>query len=442
MKILNRLIIPVICAVLLVCASNIQWSKNNWNNIIEADGKGYYAYLPAAFIYKDLNFTFFDSIERKYPNPRLYFDYRVGEEGRQANKYFAGTAVAMAPFFFIAHVTAKCVGMEADGYSKIYPILINIAAVFYLFLGLLYLRRMLRLYRVPDSLISFILVAVTFATNVFYYAVCEPAMSHIYSFAFITMFIYYLHVFYNNPATRKFFVLCILFGIIVLIRPVNGLIILIAPFAAGEKNRFWDGLTYFKTHLLMAISGVLITTVIVSIQLIIYKIQTGNFLVDSYGAEEFNWLAPHPIDFLISYKKGLLLYTPLVLLSFLGLYALFKSNRFQFYSLITFLIIVLYVLSSWWSWWYGGSFGSRVSVEYYSIVALLLGLAYSHLQQRWKRMLYSGLVVCALLVCQVQTYQYRYYFIHWEKMDKEHYWRVFMRVDQLGKENPNVDLLN
>lgn len=441
MRVLSKLIIPVICVILILCASNIQWSRNNWNNIIEADGKGYYAYLPAVFIYNDLNFTFFDSIEKKYPNPRLYYDYRVGEKGEQANKYFAGTSVAMMPFFLIAHITAKIAGMEADGYSKIYPILINIAAIFYLFLGLYYLRRLLRRYEISEGIISFILVAITFATNVFYYAVCEPAMSHIYSFAFITMFIYYLHVFYNSPESRTYFILCLLFGIVVLIRPVNGLIIFIVPFIAGEKGKLLNGFTFLRERLLTGFLGLVMAIIIVAIQLIIYKMQTGNFWIDSYGSETFNWLSPHPIDFLISYKKGLFLYTPLVLLSLLGLYGLFKRNKFQFYSLSAFLLIVLYVLSSWWSWWYGGSFGSRVSVEYYAIAALLLGSAYKYLKASWSRKLYSVLIICTLFVCQVQTYQYRYYFIHWEKMDKEHYWRVFLRLDKLGKENPNTDLL-
>ncbi len=441
MRVLNKLIIPAICIVLVVCSSNIQWSRNNWNNIIEADGKGYYAHLPAVFIYEDLNFTFFDSIEKKYPNPRLYYDYRVGESGKQANKYFSGTAVAMMPFFFVAHITAKIVGLEADGYSKIYPIMINVAAIFYLFIGLYYIRRLLLKYQVADNIITFILIAITFATNVFYYAVCEPALSHIYSFTFITMFIYYMHVFYNNPATRTFFTLCILFGIIVLIRPVNGLIILIAPFAAIEKNKFVEGFTFFKKRFSVLITGALISIAIISIQMIIYKIQTGNFFVNSYGAEQFNWLNPHPIDFLISYKKGLFLYTPLIFLSLLGLYGLFKQNKFQFYSLGAFLIITLYVLSSWWSWWYGGSFSSRVCLEYYAIVSLLLALAYKHLKSGWCKKLYCALIIGALLVCIIQTYQYRYYFIHWEKMDKQHYWRVFMRLDKLGKENPNADLL-
>ena len=53
------------------------------------------------------------------------------------------------------------------------------------------------------------------------------------------------------------------------------------------------------------------------------------------------------------------------------------------------------------------------------------------------------MIVLLIAVCQLQTYQYRYYFIHWSNMDKEHYWRVFMRVDLIKKnENPNKDLLN
>lgn len=441
MGILNKAIIPAIIAILLLCASNTQWSKDNWTNIIEADGKGYYAYLPAVFIYQDLNFTFFDSIEKKYPNPRLYYDYRAGERSEAANKYFVGTAVTMMPFFLIAHTISKSLDFEADGYSKIYPVMINIAAIFYLALGLYYLKKILQRYNASSGLIAFILISITFATNVFYYAVCEPAMSHIYSFAFITMFIYYLHLFYNIPKMRTYFIICILFGIVVLIRPVNGLIVLVAPFVAGDRSLFFNGLIYLKERLARSVFGVILAFAIIAIQVIIYKIQTGYFMVDSYGSESFNWIAPHPIDFLVSYKKGLFVYTPLAFLSLLGLYQLYKQNKFQFYSLSVFLIVLVYVLSSWWSWWYGGSFSSRVCIEYYAILALLICFAYSALKTNWSRKLYSVLIFCSLLVCQVQTYQYRYYIIHWEKMDKEHYWRVFMRVDQLGSDNPNADLL-
>jgi hypothetical protein len=50
----------------LLYSSNVNWGKNRWKDIISSDGKGYYAYLPAFFIYDDMHFTFQDSIEKKY----------------------------------------------------------------------------------------------------------------------------------------------------------------------------------------------------------------------------------------------------------------------------------------------------------------------------------------------------------------------------------------
>jgi len=54
----NRLILPFIIAIVTLCAANIQWGGNNWKDIIEADGKGYYAYLPAVFIYQDFLYLY------------------------------------------------------------------------------------------------------------------------------------------------------------------------------------------------------------------------------------------------------------------------------------------------------------------------------------------------------------------------------------------------
>ncbi len=438
-KFLHKYVILIIILILIVCASNIQWGKNSWKNIIKADGKGYYAYLPAIFIYHDLNFSFFDSIEKKYPNPNIFYDYRVVNNERIVDKYFAGTALAIAPFFLVAHVISNLMGIPTDGYSKIYLILISIAAIIYLFIGLFYLKNLLQRYGASNDLISFILIAITFATNIFYYTVCEPALSHIYSFTYITILLYNMHIYFSTPTKQSVFIIAALLGIITLIRPPNSMIILIAPFIAGNKKIFSDGINYLKTNLLPTIVGALFFLLIISIQLLLYKIQTGNFWVDSYGNEKFNWADPQMINFLFSYKKGLFIYTPLTFITLLGLYKLFKENKFQFFSLSAFLFLLLYVLSSWWNWWYGGSFSSRVCIEYYAIVALLMYFTFNLLGSIWGRITYFSLIIGLLLICQIQTYQYRYYFIHWEKMDKKHYWNTFLRLNM--ETNPNADLL-
>ena len=68
---------------------------------------------------------------------------------------------------------------------------------------------------------------------------------------------------------------------------------------------------------------------IMAIQSVIYKLSTGYFWVYSYGEEGFNFGSPHFIDILFSYKKGLFLYTPIYLIALLGLYFMYKKNKFE-----------------------------------------------------------------------------------------------------------------
>ncbi|MDQ3046692.1 MAG: hypothetical protein M3R27_04020 [Bacteroidota bacterium] len=441
MKSANKAVIICIVALSVLYAANVQWGRSNWINIIEADGRGYYAYLPAVFVYQDLNFGFYDEQENKYPGHE--YDYRVAQNDRIANKYFIGTAIAMSPAFLIAHAVAGLSDASADGFSRVYAIAINIAGILYLFLGLFYLRKLLRLFGFIETRISFVLVVLTFGTSLFYYAAIEPAMSHVYSFSFITAFLYFLKSFFIVPGNRSFIIMSVLFGMIFLIRPVNVLILLFIPFFAGNLQTFKNGMFFLMKERFQSAFGIFLFFCICSIQPIVYWMQTGSFWIDSYGEEKFNWFDPHPIDFLFSYKKGLFVYTPIAFLSLLGFIQLYRKNMFKLISLTLGLIILLYVFSSWWNWWYGGSFGSRVCVEFYALTGILLCYSFDTLKQIWLRRAFAGLMIVLMFVCQVQVYQYRYFYIHWEKMDKERFWNVFMRLDLIrNHQNPNSDLLD
>ena len=56
----------------------------NWDRVINSDGKGYYAYLPAIFIYNDLNFRFVEFYENKYypPDRSVFKEFRVDVKGK------------------------------------------------------------------------------------------------------------------------------------------------------------------------------------------------------------------------------------------------------------------------------------------------------------------------------------------------------------------------
>ena len=183
----------------------------------------------------------------------------------------------------------------------------------------------------------------------------------------------------------------------------------------------------------MLLLGISIFLCIVSIQLIIYKLSTGSFFIYAYVDEGFNFLSPHITAILFSYKKGLFLYTPIFLVAFVGCYFFWKTSRFEFFSWIGFFFLITFVLSSWWMWYYGGSFSSRVYVEYIPIFMIPLAISLNQIKRRPFKQVFLSLIVILIIACQIQTYQYRYYQIHWSEMNKEIYWANFMRIDRLIK---------
>jgi len=419
--------------IMVLVSNNLNWTRDSWKGVIEADAKGYFAYLPATFVYGDLNYGFYDDMEMdKYYDPNFYFDYRFQtEDDRYYNKYFCGSAIAMSPFYLIGHVIANSSGYDADGYSYPYIVSITLAALFYLFLGLLYLRKTMTLYEISERNKSVVLLATAFGTNLFYYAIVEPGLSHIYSFAFVSMFIYFAKRYFISFEKRYVIYLAATLAIIILIRPVNGLIIFSLPLIAGNFLRLKNGLQFLLQHGKVLLYGLLIGTLILAIQLLVYKLSTGQFFIYSYGTDRFYFLDPHMIDILFSYRKGLFLYTPIYLIAVLGVFVLWRSRKFEVLSFLGFFLLITYVLSSWWMWYYGGSFSSRVYVEFLPVFMILLALSLHELRIRWTKFTSVAIIVLLIGLCQVQTYQYRYGEIHWSEMTKDHYWNVFLRIDRL-----------
>lgn len=426
------LTIGLIMAIMVYVSSNINWGDNRWKGILESDAKGYYAYLPAVFIYHDLNFGFFDSIEKgTYYDENFYYDYRAFVNGSYISKYYAGTALAQLPFFLTAHGLSHAGGYVADGYSRTYMIFVNLAALFYLLAGLIFLNQTLILYSISERNRILVLITAVFGTNLFFYATAEPGMSHVYSFGYISAFLYFAVRFFRKPSAGLIPVLFFLSGMIVLIRPVNGIVLLALPMAAGGSRELTEGVKAGFARVPALAGGLLLLLTVVSVQLIYYKMATGKFLVYSYLGEGFDFLRPHFYDILFSFRKGLFVYTPVYLLSFAGCIYLWRTKRFMLYSWLVFFFLITWIFSSWSNWYYGGSFSSRVYVEFLPFFMMLLGLAFQFAGSRIIRKVLFGITAVLILLCQIQTYQYRHHHIHWSDMTREMYFDVFLRVDSL-----------
>src|SRR5690606_18227397 len=162
---------------------------------------------------------------------------------------------------------------------------------------------------------------------------------------------------------------------------------------------------------------------------IFYYLQVGKPWVYAYSDAKLILSEPHFIKVLFSYRKGLFVYTPITFIAILGLFFLIKKNKFQAITWLLAFVVFTYILSSWSWWWYGGSFGMRPFIELFPLFTILLAI----LVQAFKKIYFKGvLILLLLLLCRVnfiQAYQYRHYILHWEIMNKEAYWKVFLKTD-------------
>jgi hypothetical protein len=155
--------------------------------------------------------------------------------------------------------------------------------------------------------------------------------------------------------------------------------------------------------------------------------------VYSYEEEGFNFADPQIFNVLFSYKKGLFVYTPITLIALFGLFPMAGKNFWQTLTLLLFFVLFTYIISSWWNWYYGGSFSSRVYLDIMWLFALLLGVLLDSINAKWLKTGLITVLIILVLFCQMQTYQYRRMLIHWDGLDKDRYWELFLNFDVFKK---------
>ena len=393
---------------------------------ITGDGKGYYAHLPAMFIYHDWEYSFMENYESTYYEPANYAEFRNQVDGEWVNKYFAGVTLLLMPFFLLAHLVSLVSGLPADGYNPVYQYAVAFAALFWLWTGLYFLRRFFNRQKIPAIVTSIVQVLIVCATPLFFYTVYDASFTHVYSFALIAGFIYFTEKGIKSGFGMSVTIAFLVLGLIIAVRPVNGLVILSVPFIGGTDNFKPVKLirTIPKKYLF---AGFLLLLLPLFYQMALWKAQTGNWLVWSYVGEGFNFSDPHLKQILFSYRKGLFVYTPFLLISLLGLIVLIKQKKLDGFLFFLFLLVVSYVFSSWHSWWYGMTYGQRVFVEYLPYFAWLMAILLVGVRKSLFYLL-VGISFLIMLLNFVQINQHRRYILHWSTMNKEKYRKVFLRT--------------
>lgn len=428
---ITRFTPEMIFAIYLVLFFVVKNPNSPNDRVIMSDGKGYYGYLTAIFIYHDFDYRFIEDYESKYypSDPTIFKDFRYNFDGRTVNIYFPGLAFLMLPFFLIAHFLSWISGFPTDGYSIIYQYCIGISALFYLYLGLHFLRKLMREFSFSETSISVVLLLVALGTNINYYTLKEGTMTHVYNFALIAAFLFFVKKAIVQFKTKWVAAAALLFGLIVTVRPTNGMILLAVPFVAGSWRSLSALVSNSARNYRVLIPVLVSGAIFPFFTMLLWYLQSGRWLVYTYGEFGFDFANPHFFRILFSFEKGWFLYTPLAFVAMAGFIRLFIENRFQFYWLAVFFVVFVYVTSSWEVWAYTSNFGQRVFIDIYALIGLLLGFA-SRLTVNRKLLTRATLILLVLLVAlnNLQFYQhYTYVFppgkITWQKY-KHAFWRL------------------
>jgi len=223
----------------------------NWPYKIESDGKYYYQYLISGFYDGDFDFT------NNYQTPKYewmhqkidhygFKDQLSPATGRPTNLFTLGQSILWTPLFLLTRISGyflKLLGFPIDTnpWGKFFQYSIMYSSVLYLLTTLFLLYRLLNRYfeKTPSIYATGLII---FSTNLFYYTVFEPSMSHVYDLFTFVVFIFIFVEVVENPSLVLYIALAIAGALHILVRTQNILTIILfsallflIPFATEKK---------------------------------------------------------------------------------------------------------------------------------------------------------------------------------------------------------------
>lgn len=411
------------------------WNNKGGGATLNWDVMGYYTYLPAGIIYQDLaQLNFRKDIQKKYHPTGLDMAAYPTANGNQIMKYPMGMALAYSPWFLIAHTTATFSSYPADGYSVPYQFFLEFGCLIYVFLGLWYFRKILIRY-FDDDVSAITLILIALGTNYLNYSAFDMAMPHNFLFTLYAFLTWHTIKWYEKPNFKNSIIIGVCIGWAALARPTEIISILI-PILWGLHNfesvreRFF----LWKKHFGKLFLTGSVIAVIGLLQIIYWKNFSGNYLEYSYQDQGFSWNFVHMKDCFFSYRKGWLMYTPLMAFSIIGFYFLWKKNNVitllqkHFWAVFIFFLLNTYIIFSWDIWWYGGGFGQRAMIPSYVLLGLPLAAFLAFIKKHFLAKIGCGIILLGCFALNLfQTWQAHkpYGGFETENMTKAYYWKIF-----------------
>ncbi len=374
------------------------WKKEN-----HADAAGYYAYL---MMWYDYGYQ-----SKDFPKD---LDSALGKGFRLngpivKDKYTCGEAYLLSPFY----LTHKAMSHIKHGKNLPDSIdarrTIDIAAIFYVWAAALCLFFFLiRFFKKPYVFISIIMIVA--GTNVFFYAVYAPGMSHIYSFFLFSAYLLLGHTFLLKRKRIYLFLVAATGATIVLTRPTDILFLPILFFLTQNIRENFR-ILFKPVHLMI----ILVASILVfTPQMYYWYISSGKIIYYSYTKEGFsNILHPKILQVLFAPYNGLVPYSLLfIVLVPVNIYAIIKKQTYAIYFFV-YQLLAIYLIASWWAPSFGDGYGQRNYVQIFAGYAFILAFALEQMMQQKRKVLlilFSLISLSAILLNQKIIYKFDHMF--------------------------------
>ncbi len=362
------IVLFILCTVFYVC-SILRPRADGM--LVGSDGIGYFMYTHSIVIDHDLNFT--NEYAYFYPKAPASTGPAISTPTNLvANQWAVGTGILWLPFFIVAHIILKILSgfgfaVNLDGYSYVHQAAICFGSIFYGFLSIVLIFNTIKKFFPRTAIYASLLI--WFSTNLIYYQVIEPSMSHMCSLFACALLV---NIWINSRPMEKithWFFVGLAGGLVAMVRQPDATLLMLP---------LLDGLTA-RIPISKKIKGSVALLIgflfFFSFQLATWFAIYGSPFVNgyTYSGQSFYWVSPKIIEVLFSSNHGLFLWHPVLIMATLGFICLGQVDRkLAVLSPLGFLLQI-YLISSWSCWWQGDAFGGRMFIS--SLPLLALGLS-------------------------------------------------------------------
>ena len=280
---------------------------------------GYYSYLPATFC-NNGSFEWTGNNNSTGHNP-------VGPLKTHLPKYTYGMSVMYAPFFALGYIIAESQQSALDGFSEPFASSVRWGSIFYVLLGIFFLRKFLLFFFSMTFVVTAVLTMCLFGTTLFMNTFIQSEMTHGYLFCLFSVFLYLTYKWHHEQRFKFTILIAFILGLISLIRPTEIFIVLFFIFWNIKSIRdIKPKINFFLKNSIHLIVMLVVVILMWIPQSCCFIRRIPAFIFISHMEKKaFSGTILRSSIFLFSYRKGWITYTPVIILAFVGFFFVKKE---------------------------------------------------------------------------------------------------------------------